>query len=254
MRHLEESDLVLYYYRDGGRIAESEKHLASCVECRRQFEEVAALLQTVVPPPVPRRSEDYGTEVWNRIRAALPEPKPPRAWWRVSPRWATAAAIAALVIVAFGVGRYSSPPQPSVITAKDSGSELRSKVLLVAVGDHLDRTQMLLLELAHASGSGEIDISEQQQRAADLAATNRLYRQTARQVGDVDIANTLDELERVLLEVGHQPDKVTAAELEQIQDRIRSEGILFKIRVIRTKVRNESAPQAGSNTLKGQTT
>lgn len=253
MKHPDESDLVLYYYRDGRRVAESEKHLASCAHCRGLFEELSVLLDEIVPPPVPRRSEDYGTEVWNRISASLPQPKPHRAWW-IPPRWVACAAIAALVIVAFVLGRYSRLPQAPARTARVSQPELRNKVLLVAVGDHLDRTQMLLVELAHVSGTGEIDISQQQQRAADLAATNRLYRQTAREVGDAGVASTLDELERLLLEVGHQPGKITAAELEQIQDRIRSQGILFKIRVIRTKVHNESIPHTEPETLRGQTT
>jgi hypothetical protein len=254
MKHLDEADLLLYYYRDGGKVQESEQHLKSCADCRGRFEELSTLLQMVVPPVAPKRSEEYGTEVWNRIRASLSEKGSSRRWWIVSPRWAPALAIAALVIVAFVLGRYSRPPQSPVTTAKISGSELRNKVLLVAVGDHLDRSQILLLELAHASGGGQIDISQQQRRAAELAATNRLYRQTAKEAGDTDIANTLDELERVLLEIGHQPDEVTAAELQQIQQRIQAQGIIFKIRVIRSKVNDESHPRTEPNTSKGQTT
>jgi hypothetical protein len=253
MKHLEEADLILYYYRDGGHIQEFEQHLASCGDCRGRFEELSDLLQMVIPPPVPKRSEEYGAEVWNRIRASLPEKGRARRWWILPPRWAAAVAIAALVIVAFVLGRYSRPQSP-VTNTKISGSELRNKVLLVAVGDHLDRSQILLLELTHASGSGQIDISQQQRRAADLAATNRLYRQTAKEAGDTDIANTLDELERVLLEVGHQPDEVSHTELEQIQQRIQAQGILFKIRVIRSKVHGESHPRTEPNISKGQTT
>ena len=252
MKHLDESDLLLYYYRDGGRVAESDKHLASCADCRRRFEELSVLLDAIVPRPVRTRSEDYGTEVWNRIRASLFEAKPRRAWFAPS-CWAAAVAIAALVIVAFVQGKHSRLPQAPARTAEVSRPELRNKVLLVAVGNLLDRAQVLLVEFAHVSGSGEIDISQEQQGAADLVATNRLYRQTAREVGDADIANTLDELERLLLEIGHQPDKITAAELKQIQNRVRSQGILFKIRVIRAKVHKESIPRSEPKTLREQT-
>jgi len=61
---------------------------------------------------------------------------------------------------------------------------------------------------------------------------NRLYRQTALQEGDAGLANVLDELERVLLDVAHSPDEVTPAQLEAIQKKIEGRGILFKVRVV----------------------
>jgi hypothetical protein len=130
------------------------------------------------------------------------------------------------------------------------------RVLLVAVGDHLDRTQMLLMELSHASEPGEIDISRERQRAIELANANRLYRTTAQRVGDPSIVTLLDELERVLLQVGHQPSRLTASELKRIQDDIQSQGILFKVRVVRANVHKESAqrPRTASSPKKGQTT
>jgi hypothetical protein len=115
---------------------------------------------------------------------------------------------------------------------------------------------MLLLELSHASEPGEIDISGGRQRAIELANANRLYRTTAQTVGDVTIVTLLDELERVLLQVGHQPDRLTARDLKRIQDSIQSQGILFKVRVVRANVRKESGQrsQTGSSPKKGQTT
>jgi hypothetical protein len=128
--------------------------------------------------------------------------------------------------------------------------------LLVAVGDHLDRSQMLLLELSHASEPGDIDASGGRQRAIELANANRLYRTTAQNVGDVAMVSLLDELERVLLEVGHQPTRLTASDLKGIQDNIESQGILFKVRVVRANVRNESAQRSrtASSPKKGPTT
>jgi hypothetical protein len=66
----------------------------------------------------------------------------------------------------------------------------------------------------------------------------------------------LDELERVLLQVGHQPSSITAGDLKEIQDSIQSQGILFKVRVVRANVRKEAAqrPRTTSSQKKGQTT
>jgi len=42
----------------------------------------------------------------------------------------------------------------------------------------------------------------------------------------------LDELERTLLDVAHSPQQPTAAQLEEIRQRIENRGILFKVRVV----------------------
>jgi len=160
--------------------------------------------------------------------------------------------MAVLIVAAFVLGRFSRPPQQlgPPVTANQQN---RERVLLVAVGDHLDRSQMLLVELAHASGAeGDIDISSERQHALDLAAANRLYRSTALQVGDKKMAGVLDELERVLLEIGHQPSRISAEDLQQIQDRIQSQGILFKVRVVRGKVRDQAAGPQRTQSSKGE--
>jgi hypothetical protein len=259
--HLQDEELILLHYRDGKDLSRVEEHLQSCSECRIRFEKLDNLLGSISVPEPPPRPANYGTDVWNRIRADLPDLPRRRQWWSWSSpplRWAAAGALAALLALAFMLGRYSRPAQPGVTSVtKLSPKQAKEKVLLVAVGDHLDRSQMLLLELAHASGEGEIDISDEQQHALELASANRLYRATALQVGDKRMASVLDDLERVLLEIGHQPAKVSASDLEQVQKRIQTQGILFKVRVTRTKVRDEiraPLPETAPSRGKGQTT
>jgi hypothetical protein len=263
MRHLADDELVLYHYHDGDGIETAERHLASCPECRSRLVAIEEVLQLVVAPPIPERGPAYGSEVWNRIRAELPELTARQQSWLTMPRWAWAGVVAALLVVVFLMGRYSSKRPSSNNVASSPGSttvfppqQVRERVLLLAVGDHLDRSQMLLMELSHASGPGEIDISSEQQHAIELANANRLYRTTAQQVGDASIATLLDELERVLLQVGHQPSSITAGDLKEIQDSIQSQGILFKVRVVRANVRKEATqrPRTTSSRMKGQTT
>jgi hypothetical protein len=263
MRHLADDELVLYHYHDGDGIETAERHLASCPECRSRLVAIEEVLQLVVAPPIPGRGPAYGSEVWNRIRAELPELAARQQSWLTMPRWAWAGVVAVLLVVVFLMGRSSSkrPSSNNVATIPGSttaspAQQVRERVLLLAVGDHLDRSQMLLMELTHATGPGEIDISTEQQRAIELADANRLYRATAQQVGDAGIAALLDELERVLLQVGHQPSSITAGDLKEIQDSIQSQGILFKVRVVRANVRKEAAqrPRTTSSQKKGQTT
>ena len=101
---------------------------------------------------------------------------------------------------------------------------------------------MVLTELANASAPGPLDISFEQERAADLLGENRLYRQTATGVGDVAVASVLDELERVLEDIANGPSRLSPAELDELRLRLRADGILFKLRVLGSNVRNQEEP------------
>ena len=80
--------------------------------------------------------------------------------------------------------------------------------------------------------------------------SNRLYRQAALRDGDPGLANVLDELERVLLEISHSSGATSADDLAMLQHQIESQGILFKVRVVelraREKQRAETAQPVGS--------
>jgi len=241
MKHLTEEELVQHYYKDEDDAAASDTHLRECSTCREEFEKLSTTLDAMSAFEVPERDEKYGEEVWNRIRAHLPEQEP-RRWfaWPQTRRWVAAGVMAGLLIAAFLLGRVSKPTSltgPTDIAQKDAGRE--KKVLLVALGDHLDRSQMILVELTHASHTDDLDISSEQERAEELLAANRLYRQAAVRSGDADVAAVLDELERVLTEVAHEPSKLDGAELQAMQQRIEAKGILFKVRVIGSKVRGD---------------
>ena len=168
-------------------------------------------------------------------------------------------AAAAALILAFLVGRYSNPTNPGdeILDA----SKVRERVLVVAVGEHLGKSEMILMDLSNAqpavSGKKLINISTEQKRAEDLVEENRLYRQTALNGGDHAMASTLDELERVLLDVAHSPAEVTPAQFESIQKRIAEQGILLKVRVVRQELRAETggrktAPASNDSTAKAR--
>ena len=190
MKHLSEEQLVVYYYGEKDGRPAAEAHLAECAACRQQLEGLKFVLDAVEAPPVPERGEQYGAQVWDRIRAHLPEREQPKLWhglWQ--PRlWAAGAAVAALIIVAFlGGVFYSRPPVAPVVAQQPTQQQIRERVLLVAVGDHLEHSQMLLVELTHTPESGTVDLSAEQQRAHELVSSNRLYRQTAESLSLINI-------------------------------------------------------------------
>jgi hypothetical protein len=172
---------------------------------------------------------------------ALPSPRRGwRSWFEFSPgRLAWAAAAAVLIVAAFLAGRLV--PRTAVPSDPDnpvSAEKVRERILLVDLSDHLDRSQMVLVELVSANeGTGAVDISSEQARAQQLLASNRLYRQTAVSTGDTAMASVLDDLERVLVDLASSPSTVSAADFDAVRRRIESKGLLFKVRVVSSEVR-----------------
>jgi anti-sigma factor RsiW len=247
MKHMTEEELITY--REG--IAEQRtvisEHLAACEECRRELERIEAVLAALDTLPVPDPGADYGGHVWQQIAPRLAE-KPGR-WWQVwfePRRLAAAGAVVALIVAAFIAGRFTKRVNPPDNIANKE--QVRERILVVAVGEHLGHSERMLVELSNAApdspGQKAVNISAEQRRAEDLLQENRLYRQTALQEGDAGLASVLDELERVLLDVAHSPDEVTPAQLESIQKKIEARGILFKVRVVNSELQQRQEATA----------
>jgi hypothetical protein len=234
MNHLTEEELVLYYYGEVLEPVDAARHLDVCEECRAHYAGLQRVLNVVDCWPVPEPAEDYGRRIWQRL--GLERPRFWKPWLLPVRRWASIAAVAAMVLAAFLAGRFL--PHPESGRAGLPG-QVRERILLVALGDHLERSQMVLVELANADPRHELDISAEQQRAGELINQNRLYRQTAARSGETAVAGVLDELERVLLEIARGPSTLTPEEVERIRDRIKADGILFKVRVIGSTVQRK---------------
>jgi hypothetical protein len=247
MNHSTEEQLILHYY--GEETAPIDDHLAACEECREAYRKLQRILNTVESMPIPERSADYGTEVWNRLRPRIGVS--PRRWWSGWLSWrnaAVASAMAGLIVAAFLAGRFARRLEPARQTA---AGPARERILLVAVGDHLERSQMVLAELSNlgAGHKGHVDIGYEQRAAEDLVESSRLYRMSAASTGDAATASLLDELERVLLDVAHGPSDMSRDQLEQLQKRIEDAGILFKVRVYATHVSGQWSVVSGQSEL-----
>ncbi|HLW76043.1 MAG TPA: hypothetical protein VKS01_03640 [Bryobacteraceae bacterium] len=264
MNHLNEQQLVLYYYgeeTEGGALREIEAHLGECDSCRGAYHGLQRVLNSVDSLPVPERPADYEAQVWSSVSKRVPMRRAffnPASrlfswnWFSWKPMLA-AAAMAAMVAVAFLAGRGSLSFRNSGRNfARGNGNDpqVAERVLLVAVGDHLQRSQTMLIELANAGTpkGGSLDISYEQHAAQDLLEANRLYQQTAATTGDASTAAMLDELERVFLEIAHSPSSMSGRQLEDLRKQIEDRGIIFKVKVFGSEVEKREAAPAGSAT------
>jgi hypothetical protein len=170
---------------------------------------------------VPERNSAYGAEVWARLTPHLPLARPRSPWLRW---WVLGPAFAAVLAIAFWAGMLTEQRQTGFST------RARERVLLMAISDHLERSQIVLTELVHAQ-AGSADLGYERERARDLVSENRLLRESAARAGDVRDASLLDELERALVAIANSPSTPAPGDLQEIQERIDSEGLLFKVRI-----------------------
>jgi hypothetical protein len=247
VKHPSEEELILYHYAEAGgppRAVVTE-HMAVCEPCRTRYRKLQAVLAAADVVEVPARSEDFEDEVWRRL---VPRLEAGESLWQrfVAGRgarrlWApvgAVVAVAALVVGAFLAGRFwPGRPQPQrEAQVQPVSAQSRERILLVAVGDHLERSQMVLVELVNTQPQRTVDISAERQRAEDLVPANRLYRLTAERSGEAGVANVLDELERTLIEIAHSPSRLSSPEFEDLRRRVEAQGILFKVRVVDSQV------------------
>jgi hypothetical protein len=229
MTHLTEEDLISTYYGDGEKA--QREHLDECSECRAEFRRLSELLDSVREYPVPERDENYGREVWARVAAQLPTQQRVPFWRNI---WALAPAIAALLVIAFFAGvQFQKTKQLPGISAAS-----RQRVLALAISDHLQRSEIVLTELAHAD-STNLALADYRGHARDLVEENRLLRESALRTGDVRDASLLDEIQRFLIEVANGPAAPSEGDLEALRERIDRQSLLFKIRIVSTDIRHK---------------
>ncbi|HTH52997.1 MAG TPA: hypothetical protein VL495_03540 [Edaphobacter sp.] len=256
MNHLNQQTLLDYYYGESDSPAAIDEHLHECAECAREFNALRSDLAAIPVLSAPVRGEDYGQQVWQSIRTSLPvyeapQKKHPFGWLMSSPwKGFVAAATACLLIVAaFFVGRHWEHRTPSLAANHSTSEQGRERVLLVVLGDHLDRSERLLVELRHADPSTEAPL---QAEARDLLSSNRLYRESVKQSGDPTLATALDHLERVLIEVSNEPGGLSKARLDELQKEMNTDGLLFEVRVLRSRVQGDvEGKGTGATTTKG---
>ena len=245
MNHLTRRRTDPALLRRGGRVPRSRTAPRVLRECRALYGSTPARPQCGGCPARARAR----SRIWRPGVVADREPRFPRAaaWWRPVPAGGgppRRGAVAVLMVAAFLAGRFYPAARrgPAHMAAADPQG--RDRILLLAVGDYLERSQMVLVELANTE-------TRRAARYFRRAGARRRPRQRKPPLppdrphtGDVRVAALLDELDRVLLEISHAPSRLTPATLENLRERLRAEGILFKIRVLGSNVRDQEEPAA----------
>ncbi len=239
--HVNEDDLVLHYYgeltpADEARVA---GHVGECHECHAAFRRLQQVLMSVDESALstPELPEGFERVVWARLQPELQRER--RGWLSrlvsvPNVGWATAAL--AIAIGSFYAGHRWPAAPPALAPGADgttqASGQVRERLFMVDLSDHLDRSQRILVELVSADDEHAASLTGERERAEQLVSANRLYRDTAAATGDASVVDLLDQLERVLVEVAASPSGGSASELGEVRRRIESGSLLFKVRVV----------------------
>ena len=253
MQHLTEDDLVLHYYGELDAAGEGRvtAHLSSCDECHRGYVRLQRVMAAIDTLPAPVLDQRFDRTVWARLEPALPPRRGLLSWLVLSPgQLAWVGAVLVLVAGAFFAGRQSRPQEAAPTAA--TVDNIREGVLLVDLREHLDRSQTMLVELVSAEvQDGAVDLTSERERAEELVASNRLYRQAASQTGDVAVRQLLDDLERLLVELATSPDHMSTEDVERVRQRIAAKDLLFKVRVVSNALKERQKQQIQARTAVG---
>jgi hypothetical protein len=255
MMHLSEEDLIAHAYGEG-EIAAVKRHLEKCAECSNAYAAIESDLADMKFAEPPAREADYGQRVWTSLAGSLPTYESAKWKWLRGGPWRAlsfTAACALLLACTFVGGRLwerkHAQSNAKMSSHKKEQQAARvaqpERVVVVVLSDHLDRSERLLVELKHADAESIEMASPLREEARSMLAANRICRQKARQQDDPRLATALDRLDHLLEELANQPGGLNAATLARLQTQANSDGLLFEVRVLRSRLPDQQTAAAG---------
>jgi hypothetical protein len=231
MTHLDRDDLILLHYGETASPGARE-HLLGCEECRRESALLRRVLDAVDEHTVetPELAPAWEEKLWNRLRWKLERRRTAWIGW--------AAAAAAMIVIGFLAGRTFLPRStPIAQQMATSTAEGRERVLLVVLGNHLSRSERVLTEVKNASADAPPFVIADRDTLEDLVRKNRLYLDAAQASGQTSLANVLEQMQPLLLELARAPENPTADDIRMLQKRIEKRGALLELRVAGEQIR-----------------
>lgn len=257
MMHLTDEDMIGQIYGESENTAAVERHLAGCQECAHNFAELKRDLAEVDRMEAPVRDARYGERVWAAIAPMLPVYAAEKRRWWLSGGWmrgfSYAAAIALLVACAFYAGQLVEQHrhEGNIAVKQSPAPQPKQPIVVVVLDDHLDRSERFLVELKHADFDPAALASPMRDEAKSLLAANRVCRKNAAQSDDPELTTALDHLDSLLAEAVNEPGGLNAQNIAKLQDQMNSEGVLFEVRVLRSRIAHHA--ETGNHPAKGGT-
>ena len=264
MRHLGPEEIVSYAYREGSSrwVGAVEKHLSSCPMCAEAIAEfsdgaqsLAAALESVPGVVNPQElSAQIGQTVMQTVTAETHAEA--RTWSRVHllknlAGWQTRLLVfSTCCLLVAGLSFFAGRVWEQKHKTRQSlqASPQKEPVVLVVLGNHLERSERLLVALNHPEDADAQSEELQTEARALLDENHTCLQQVPR--NDPALLGVLQQLDTLLHGMA-SPDLTTSSSFRQFDYQEDTNNLLFEIRVLRERVSGSRTDT--SNTLKGGT-
>lgn len=266
MDTIRDSDLILYHYRDGldaAALAAIAQALHDSAALRARYAALCATLDAVDAQPLPVPDAAFEQRLWQGFDTRLAaetagreaaahvrstgagRQRDAQAGRRGLLRYtATALALVAALGIGFLAGRQPVPlpsqPSSPPIAAVDAG-KLSARVLDAYVAAHLRETEGVVLTAVNSDNADLL--AGNRELAAGLIDSNRLYAQAATRAGNARLANFLQQLEPLLIELANPPGSDPIQGSEGLRDYVDKSDVLFQLRATQARI---EAPRSTS--------
>jgi hypothetical protein len=235
-----------------------ESHLESCPACRRELNsikkvfngadtlnpEMEAAMQQVDWEALSERIVDHA---WRRgFHAASRNRTGIRRFWILPHlRPVFAALVLGILLGAALTLLVLRPPRPTrlgsreVIMTPEALESMDIEVVRRATLDYLDRSQYLLLDLVQASPDGAAQFWRSEfasRQAQDLLFKKKTIDQQLDSYRMAKARVLCDQIELLFLELIQVSQKVSAAELEKLQDLVQDRQLVMKIKLVKKEL------------------
>ena len=239
-----QQDLVPFLYGElpDHRGDAIEAHLRSCASCKEELASFRSTLDLVDSAGLVEMATHSEPGDWIGLRDRLLEARSPAAvsW---TGHLLRAAAILVVVGSSFILGRNwdsVAPGQPPAIPDDASGPEdlpsrfqdgsWRLRVFSEQTNGYLDRTRLVLLELANTDGTPVPGMIRNASRS--LLKENAHARQVAHRVRDPLIEGLLDELATILDQIAKATDEDDRTSTEKLRTYVNDSGVLLQLEIM----------------------
>jgi hypothetical protein len=247
MHTIDDDLLVLYHYDDGlapGQREAIEAALRESLPLRQRLAQLRATLAAVDREALPEPDAGFEDRIWRRLQAqlppgtaasvtALPQRVAKQRRWPQIVGLAMAASV--LLAIGFIVGR-----QPSFGPgAAPDTQAMATRVLDAYVAMHLRDTAGMLQAVSTQDASAES--ADQAEVAAALLESNRLYARAAARAGNTRLADFLQRIEPVLIELANPPTGGDISVRSGIVDYVRENDLLFQLRATESNLQSRGS-------------
>jgi hypothetical protein len=231
----------LYGELEGPSQRSLEEHARACAACAAWMAAGRDTFDLLRASGLREMATDESPGSWPDLRAALAagsrKATPVFPWWRL----AQAAAVLLLAGASFTVGRlwdqaagmFSGPDAAAALpgAAGATGLDSDGRLLLFSqrTNDYLDRSRMVLLELANGDfGAEGLSLSEASRR---LLQENPAARPVAREIADRRLQDLVEELEVLLGQISRLP-QTESGHVERIRTYLNNSGLLEQLELM----------------------